>query len=109
VVAGGGGVKAGNASENAKRVIKLEDWMRAWPQIDPEVRKRDDRARQVGLRLRRAPEHVREAAFSKLWWSRFVEEPTIADLVRVGVPFEEAEKRVDRRLSQFERAFRGDT
>lgn len=96
-------------ADNATLVISMEDWLRAWPEIDPAVLERDERARKTGLRLRKAPDHIREAAFSKLWWLRFNDEPTVADLVRVGVPFAEAEKRMERRLSQFERAFRGDT
>lgn len=92
--------------KNAFDAIRVEDWLRSWPTL-ADTQELDERARQAGRRLSRAPKHIREEAFSTLWWIRFNLEPTIADLVRVGVPFERAEERMDRRLARFERAFRG--
>lgn len=87
-------------------LLAHEDWLRRWPTLD-QVRGMNDRARDVGRRVARAPEHVREEAFKEMWWIRFNAEPVIADLVRVGIPLEEAEKRMDRRLAQFRREFDG--
>lgn len=92
--------------ENAYRAIQREDWLRAWPTL-ADTREIDERARKTGRGVKRAPQHVRDETYSQLWWIRFNQEPTIADLVRVGVPFLEAETRMDRRLARFERAFRG--
>ena len=94
--------------QNAVTALEYEDWLRRWPTLD-QIRDMDDRARRVGKQVARSPAHVRERVFSKLWWIRFNHEPVIADLVRVGISFEEAEARMERRLAQFQRAFDGRT
>lgn len=92
------------ALENARQVVEYEDWLRRWPQVEL-TKALDERARKVGLQLTRAPEHVRERNFERLWWIRFNAEPVVADLVRVGIPFDEAYARMEKRLRRFEDAF----
>lgn len=91
---------------NAREAIAEEDWLRRWPMHD-QTSSMDEIAAQLGARLRGAPQHVREENFSRIWWERFRREPVIADLVRVGVSFDEAEERMTKRLARFSRAFYG--
>lgn len=92
-------------AENAELVIELEQRLRLWPRVAA-VRELDDRVRNVSHTLRRATTYERERAFRSLDGLRFTSEPTISELVRVGVSLEDAERRMTDRLRTFELAFR---